>query len=150
MQLLMKKIITLIQEKLNHPKKAIFIKPDADGRGIGINSIESNELTDEKNIITSEQKNKIFKAIQNAFEVAVRAQPILIQESVDVGQEYRFYVLHGTVCSVYRRSAPFVIGDGIQTVKQLIDKENSTKWHRDINSSIIVDDDLLNNLKKLT
>jgi len=41
------------------------------------------------------------------------------------------------------------VGDGKSTIKQLIDTENKSPWRRAINSSVVIDDDLLNNLKKL-
>jgi len=134
-------IITLIQEKLNYPNNGIYIKRDAYGNGHGIGCCEKNPTSERT--ISEKQKNDIFKAIHRAFETP---SGVIIQEAIEA-KEYRFYVLYGTVYSVYERSSPFVNGDGQHTIKELIEIENSTtSWRRLNSNQIIIDEELKENL----
>ncbi len=62
--------------------------------------------------------------LKKAMELA-RSQPaalsgVLIQQMVS-GEEYRFLVLHGKVVAVATRRPPYVIGDGVSTIRSLIE-----------------------------
>lgn len=63
------------------------------------------------------------KAIETARSVS---ETILIQEQVE-GEEVRFTVIDGKVAAALLRQTPRVIGDGISTVAELIDVENSDR-----------------------
>ena len=83
-----------------------------------LNSYKSIGVT--LNITT---KEKLHDALEIAFQESPTA---IIQEQVQ-GEEYRFTVLEGKVVSVLRRERPQVVGDGIQSICQLVRQENELR-----------------------
>ncbi len=69
--------------------------------------------------------------LQAAVDVAsAYSKKVLVQQQF-TGQEVRFTVLHGQVVHCLFRETPQVTGDGVSTVKQLIDTENETRRNLD-------------------
>jgi D-alanine-D-alanine ligase-like ATP-grasp enzyme len=77
-------------------------------------------------------KDQLIKAITNAREAAKNSDSdaILIQEQVD-GKEYRFLVVNGKCIAVANRRPAFVVGDGVKTVKALIEEKNQNPLRGD-------------------
>lgn len=63
------------------------------------------------------------KAIAHARKIS---SSILIQEQVE-GEEIRFALINGKVVSALLRRTPQVIGDGVSTIAQLIERENEER-----------------------
>lgn len=53
-------------------------------------------------------------------------EELMIEEFVS-GPEYRFTVVNGECVGVFERRAPHVVGDGVQTVEQLVEEKNSER-----------------------
>lgn len=66
---------------------------------------------------------KVQKAIKKAAKYSAE---VLVQEQV-FGEEVRFAVINGKVVSALLRRTPRVVGDGISTVAELVDKENEER-----------------------
>lgn len=56
--------------------------------------------------------------------LAKRWWPVSVVEQYLEGKNYRVVVVEGGIMSVIRRYPPFVDGDGISTISQLMDREN--------------------------
>lgn len=65
----------------------------------------------------------LLKAIDNAKEYS---ETVLVQEQVS-GEELRFVVINGVVTSALLRQTPRIVGDGVSTASQLLDKENDLR-----------------------
>lgn len=61
---------------------------------------------------------------EHLAKIATHSQISLIQKPI-TWLEYRLFVVDGVVQFVYRRERPTVIGDGQQTVQELIEKHNA-------------------------
>lgn len=68
------------------------------------------------------------RALQFAYSEGGNQPDVLIQQMV-FGREYRFLVLHDKVLAVAYRRPPFVIGDGVSTIRELIEQKNADQ-HR--------------------
>jgi D-alanine-D-alanine ligase-like ATP-grasp enzyme len=66
---------------------------------------------------------RAIKAIASAAE---HSSGVLVQEQV-FGDEIRFAVIDGKVISALMRQTPRVVGDGVSTVKKLIDQDNKQR-----------------------
>lgn len=93
-------------QNLKHHK--LVIKPNRMNYGIGIYTVEKEDL---KGYET---------AIGLAFE---HGQEVVIEKFLD-GQEYRFLVINSQVAAICQRIPANVIGDGIHTIRELIDMKN--------------------------
>jgi D-alanine-D-alanine ligase-like ATP-grasp enzyme len=85
------------------------------------------------------------------FKNLVKQYRSLIIEQHYFGDGYRVFVLNNEVVRVRKLEAAHVFGDGVLSILQLIDKENSSAERNHISGSmkkIIVDDDLTEMLKK--
>ncbi|OFU52821.1 MULTISPECIES: bifunctional glutamate--cysteine ligase GshA/glutathione synthetase GshB [Aerococcus] len=92
-----------------YSEKAFVIKPKSTNMGIGIS------------IFKKGASKQAFKA---ALEIAFREDHTVLIEDFAFGTEYRFYVQEGKVLSIVNRVGANVIGDGVSTVKALVDKKN--------------------------
>ena len=109
--------LQLAQEFMkNH--KTVIVKP--------LNSSASQGLT--LSIVTNEG---LAQALELAFSVSDVA---LVQEQV-LGEELRFTVLDGKVISIIQKQTPRLIGDGIMTVAELLNRENTLRTN--INTPIV-------------
>jgi len=85
----------------------VVVKPyDANqGKGVFPNILEPGEL-------------------EEAFRTAVQYSRAVIVEKYIPGKDYRLLVIDGKLAAAAERKPPVVTGDGISTIKQLVDVEN--------------------------
>lgn len=62
--------------------------------------------------------------LMRGFKIAKKLSPFVIVEQELAGMVHRAAVLGGKLVAVLRREPPYVVGDGVSTVKQLIVLEN--------------------------
>ena len=62
--------------------------------------------------------------LKRAYEVAQRHSPQIVVESHIAGQDFRLGVVHGEVAWATSREPAGVSGDGVSTLRQLIDRAN--------------------------
>ena len=66
-----------------------------------------------------------IKELDRAFGVAKQLAPLVMVEEELVGAVYRPTLVDGKLIATLRRDQPFVWGDGIHTVEELVTKENT-------------------------
>ena len=89
--------------------KAIVVKPKSTNYGLGISIFqEPASLTDYE------------KALDIAFS---EDSDVLVEEFIP-GTEYRFFILDGKCEAVLLRVAANVVGDGIHSIRELVDQKN--------------------------
>ena len=119
-------------EELGGP---VVVKPrdGSQGRGVAVN-IESRE-----------------RVIQ-AFEVAEEISSEVIVERYIPGHDFRQLVVGGALVAASRRDPPQVTGDGVQTIRQLVDQVNADPLRGDGHATSLTkirfDDIALATLKK--
>lgn len=71
---------------------------------------------------------KTIKQFDSAWDniISIGAKKILVEEEF-FGEEARYLVVGGKCLSVTKRVPPFVIGDGVNTVSQLLQDKNSSR-----------------------
>ena len=111
----------------------VVVKPAATDRGLGVHVGVQDE-----------------SALHAAFVDVRRHGPALIEQLVR-GADHRILVLGNRVVAAAKRAPASVTGDGRQTVRQLIDRENRNPRRIDgyvshLLQRIPIDDDLLNQL----
>lgn len=80
-----------------------------------------------KGVTTNIQnKEELFKAIEYIKDNYEDYQQLIIEEYF-AGEEYRVYVINEKVVAVTKRIPANITGDGISTIKQLIEEKNSEK-----------------------
>lgn len=88
-----------------------------------------------------------------AYNIASKINKKVIVEKYIEGKDYRVLVVNGKVCAASLRVPPFVTGDGVHSIKELIDIENMNPQrgygHEKPLTKIIVDDVTINYLKSL-
>ena len=89
--------------------KPVVIKPNQTNFGIGITILKENS-----------DEQTFQRAIDIAFE---HDSTILIEEFVP-GKEYRFFVIDDEVAGILHRVPANVTGDGIKSVRQLVELKN--------------------------
>jgi cyanophycin synthetase len=67
--------------------------------------------------------------IAGAFRFAGLFAPKVLIEEFIPGDNYRFLIYKGKCLSVGRRELPSVTGDGVSTVRELVEKENCNRIH---------------------
>jgi D-alanine-D-alanine ligase-like ATP-grasp enzyme len=68
-----------------------------------------------------------YKQLWKAIFLAKIWWPTTVIEQYLLGKNYRVVVIDGQLMSVIQRFQPMVIGDGISTIEELIDVENSAR-----------------------
>lgn len=91
--------------------KAVVIKPKSTNYGLGI-TIFQQGLTNRDDF-------------RQAIEIAFREDKEVMVEDYLVGTEYRFFVLGDETLAVLLRVPANVIGDGVKTVRELVDAKNA-------------------------
>lgn len=90
--------------------KKVVVKPvdtnHGDGISVGVQTIED-----------------LKRSVEYARSAGGMTNDVIIQQQV-FGDEYRFLVVDGKVIAVASRRPPYVTGDGVQTVEQLIVEKN--------------------------
>lgn len=66
-----------------------------------------------------------IEGLRTAFDKAKQLSPFVIMEEEHEGFVFRGTLIGGKVAGVLRREPPFVMGDGVSTVFELIEKENA-------------------------
>ena len=79
--------------------------------------------------ITVFSKKASKSQILNAIEYAFKFDNNVLIEEYKKGMEYRFLVINGKVLSVCHRRIASVVGDGMSTIRELIDSKNKEPWH---------------------
>ncbi len=132
-----------INKKMNQEKigkvikslvgKKVVVKPRTTNYGDGITIID-NPATEE--------------VLKNAIEYAFSFdEDVLIEEYVK-GNEYRFLVLDGKCIHVSWRRRTSVVGDGVSTIQQLIDKKVNSLLYTRFNRKIVVNQLMLDYLSE--
>ncbi|MBI5754045.1 glutamate--cysteine ligase [Candidatus Peregrinibacteria bacterium] len=98
------------------------IKPTTANHGIAVSFAEP------------EDKKSYVKAVHEAFKFGAT---ILVEEFID-GEEYRFLVINDKTRSIVKRIPANVTGDGIHTIKELVEIKNSDpKYYKYFNTYTI-------------
>ncbi len=87
---------------------AVVVKPQDGNQGKGV----------AVNLTTREQ-------VLAAYAVAYKISDDVLVERFITGQDHRFLVVGNKLIAAARREPPMVIGDGVQTVRQLVDQVNA-------------------------
>ncbi|ARF17478.1 bifunctional glutamate--cysteine ligase GshA/glutathione synthetase GshB [Sporosarcina ureae] len=90
-------------------KTPFVVKPKTTNYGIGISIFKDGASYEDYE-----------KAITLAFD---EDSSVLVEEFLD-GTEYRFFVLHDKVLAIMLRVPANVMGDGIHTIKELVEEKN--------------------------
>lgn len=90
--------------------KAVVIKPKSTNYGLGVTIFQQGVNNRED--------------FAKAIEIAFREDKEVMVEDYLVGTEYRFFVLGNKTLAVLLRVPANVIGDGISTVKELVERKN--------------------------
>lgn len=64
------------------------------------------------------------RELEEAFRTAVQYSRAVIVEKYIPGKDYRLLVINGKLAAAAERKPPVVTGDGISTIRQLVDMEN--------------------------
>ncbi len=110
---------TYLEAKQKLPKyvgKKVVIKPKSTNFGLGVCIFDQGATLDE-----------MQKGAQIAFE---HDKAIMIEEYL-TGLEYRFLTMGDEVVAVLHRRPANVVGDGLSTIQQLIDKKNKHPYRGD-------------------
>lgn len=106
-----------------HQYKKVVVKPAAMNHGDGITiGIESEEA--------------LHRAIDYVRSISPVDSDVIVQEQV-YGKEYRFLVVSGKVVAVAHRRPPFVEGDGLRSITELIDEKNEDPRRGDGHASVL-------------
>jgi len=89
--------------------KAIVIKPKSTNFGLGITIFNCTFSKED---------------YQKAFEIAFKHDQTVLLEEFMTGKEYRFLVMGDEVVGVLHRVPANVVGDGVQTIEQLVHEKN--------------------------
>lgn len=69
--------------------------------------------------------------VRIAYKEALKFSSAVIVERYITGRDYRILVIGGKVAAVAERRPPFVTGDGVHTIKELVDMENNNPLRGD-------------------
>jgi len=109
----------------------VVVKPQDGNQGRGVAT----------NLTTQEQ-------VAAAYQAALQESDSIIVEKFAPGNDYRILVVNGKVVAASRREPAQVMGDGQQTIQELVDRENGDprrgEHHANVLSKIHIDDVALN------
>ncbi|CAN5551049.1 cyanophycin synthetase [soil metagenome] len=92
-----------------------------------------------------------WEQAKKAFEVASAFSPQIVVESFITGDDYRFLVINYKLVAVAKRTPAMVYGNGISTIKELIEEINKDprrgKGHENVLTKIVIDAALEEKLK---
>ena len=91
----------------------VVVKPAKTNHGTGVR-------------VGVDDKDELLRAIKYAKRESERpgeVADVLVQKMI-LGDEYRFLVLENKVLAVATRKPPFVVGDGLSTIAQLVEQKN--------------------------
>lgn len=98
------------EQFLTHMNRPVVVKPTEGGGGTGV----TTGIT---------RLHDLRKAIQKA---ATTSTQVLIEEQIE-GDNYRLLYIDGELVDIIRRDRPTIIGDGHQSIVQLINDENTQR-----------------------
>ncbi|HHV99711.1 MAG TPA: cyanophycin synthetase [Clostridiaceae bacterium] len=75
--------------------------------------------------------------VRTAFREAIKFSQAVIVEKFVEGNDYRVLVVGGKVSAVAERKAPSVIGDGVHTIKELVEIENTNELRGDGHEKVL-------------
>mgnify|MGYP000902035562 CR=1 FL=1 len=101
----------MLAEEIGYP---VIVKPFDSNQGKGVTVNICNE-----------------KQLKNAYEIAMKISKAVIVEKHIKGRDYRVLVVGGKVSAASERRPPFVIGDGIHSIRELVDIENQNPMRGD-------------------
>lgn len=116
--------VLMLCNKIGYP---VVIKPlnGNQGRGVTVDIRDDN-------------------AAVKAYKIASKINSNVIVEEYVKGRDYRVLVIDGKIAAVSNRIPPFVVGDGIHTIKELVDIENMNPlrgyFHEKPLTKILIDD----------
>lgn len=90
-------------------KRGIVVKPKSTNFGLGISIF---------------QDGANLKDYEKALDIAFAEDSQVLVEEFIAGTEYRFFILNGKCEAVLLRVAANVVGDGIHTIRELVDLKN--------------------------
>ncbi|MBL0157313.1 MAG: cyanophycin synthetase [Bryobacterales bacterium] len=109
----------------------VVVKPQDGNQGRGVAT----------NLTTQEQ-------VAAAYQAALQESDSIIVEKFAPGNDYRILVVNGKVVAASRREPAQVMGDGQQTIQELVDRENGDprrgEHHANVLSKIHIDEVALN------
>ena len=113
--------------------RSVVVKPNTTNKGIGITVFE--KPADQEGLVN---------AIKNAFRYDTK----VIVEEFQKGLEYRFLVIGDECVCVLHRRAASVVGNGKNTIEELIEMKHEEPWHGQSGRLITIDDGLKDILKR--
>ncbi len=100
-----------------HSEALVSGKPSGSGLVITKPHIGSRSRHTNIHLLTDQE-------LMRGFKIAKKLSPFVIVEQELSGMVHRAAVLGGKLVAVLRREPPYVIGDGVRNVKELIEEEN--------------------------
>lgn len=79
-------------------------------------------------------EDQLVRAIAHAREAGGEDTDILVQQQIK-GSEYRFLVVDGKVVAVASRRPPYITGNGVNTIEELIQEKNNDPRRGEAHSS---------------
>ena len=75
-------------------------------------------------LVNAGDEEGLLRAIHHVYQNSGGQPEVIVQQMV-FGQEYRFLVLNKKVIAVAYRRPPYIVGDGVSTIRTLISKKNN-------------------------
>lgn len=113
--------------------KEVVIKPRTTNYGDGITIID---------------KNSTYELLTDAIKYAFTFDTDVLIEEYTKGKEYRFLVIDGKCIHVSWRRPTNVVGDGISTIQELIQKKTESEVYTRFERKIVINDLMINYLKE--
>lgn len=82
--------------------------------------IKVNESSQGKDVFLCDDSKQKMKIVKELFERGEKSLSVCPYK--EIIYEYRAFYVYGKIEYIYKKQKPFVIGDGISTIKELIDK----------------------------
>ncbi len=125
--------IQAIAENFNRLSKPVVVKPVSEMWGKGVTT----------NIMTLNEAKRAYK-----IATQYKGKYVIMEEHV-AGDDHRILYIGGKFIAGLKRSPPYIIGNGKDTIEAIIKKENKKRKKSDkIVKEILVDSAVLNFLKK--
>lgn len=107
--------------------KSLVVKPRTTNSGVGI-TVYSMPVSKEE--------------LEHAVDYAFKFDDNILLEEFAKGQEYRFVVINNKCISVVSRRSASVVGNGKNTIKELIEIKDKEPWHYLLKNRMLIDEPL--------